>query len=309
MRRFGIVGLFALGVTFIEATGALAQEWTFNSSLDFVYLNRGDVEGGLIEYTATGEPVLSGSDFDLGWAPGVDAQARVHNDRWGAGVRYLGGFNWDDRIAVPITDFAIFLTEPALSVIPADFSASYGSRLDSFEFNGMWMPSSRVTVLGGLRWVGIDDSLLVRGTSSVAVLDFNLSLESRGLGPQIGAEFRVIDPSEGGLPIFLDVDARIGAVYLSHDGAFIVGQPSLAPIFDSAGGASDWSFLGEVGAKIGAKVGERGSVTLGYRGVYLNRVPQAAGQYPGVDVLAGTMELSYDSFWSHGVTVGFEMNF
>ena len=210
-----MIRIVAFGMAATAACSvAAAEDWTFDASIDLVYAGRGGPNGLILEDAISGDPLITGDSFDLGWAPGVDVQANAYNDTWGVGFRYLGGFNWDDRIGVAGPTAANFPTDPTLFLVnPGEIAAGYSSDFNSVEVNGIWRAMPNVNVFGGVRWVGIGDDLVMdaEGSNNNSVT-LSMLTDSRGLGPQIGAEARLIEPTQGSMPIFLAVDARIGAV-------------------------------------------------------------------------------------------------
>lgn len=254
-----------------EQVVAAPGGWNIGVSADFVYATREEGDNYIIlQDSITGETIVDSDDLSFGWEPGLDARVNVTNGKYGGGVRFFGGFDFDDKKQVttsPVFDFPTI--PPLFGTGIATGTVDYESSLDSVELNISRAVGARGAVFIGVRSVMLDDQLttgLNFGGANVATVLFEA--DTFAIGPQIGGEFHFGDR------VFADIDGRIGALSTDSDLNMSVTQ-EIGPAFAAAGDQSNWTAVAEGGIAVGFKLGQVASLRAGYRVLYLSDVPTA----------------------------------
>lgn len=312
-RRFYLAIAFAIcavpAIAADDVIGVAADAWTFSGSADLVYAARGDSsDSPLIVDAFTGDSLLSGSDLDLDWAPGVDLRGRLSNSTWGVEGRFLGAFSWDAEASIVTPAFWQLPTESAISGIGvADVAATYSSDFNSAELNAVWRATPTLDVIGGIRWARVSENLDLDADFDTNRAATGYETTSSGFGPQIGIRLHDMQPWEGA-PFFVGLEGSIGTIDLDRDVDFALRQ-EIGPAIMAAGSSSDWSLIGEIAAKAGYAISPNASVQLGYRLLYLDNVASALDQFPATDIVNSTIDPATREMWMHGVTLGVSATF
>ncbi len=167
-------------------------------------------------FTAPGLEALNSNDFQQGFAAGPRVGLIRHGDSgYDLELSYFQVDGWrSDRTVEPNgPDDCLVMKAPGhwlspttsqngwLGWIQTNQSATqamawqYASKLDNAEFNVRWNPSSRITMLAGLRWVYLGENLQgALSPPTVAEPPFWSTTTSNNLyGFQIGADGKILE--------------------------------------------------------------------------------------------------------------------
>lgn len=285
-----------------EATAG-ASGWTFDVSA--LALRRSAPGGGaIIAANPALTPFLSGSDFDFGWSPGFDAtlghtlhgkesiEARLMYARMGA----------TDSFVTPGNFIGVGFTGPG----GATADSTYDTTFLSGEFNWRHRYNDRVSVLAGLRYIGVQDTLrtVLNGNVATGLYEADNDL----FGAQLGAELALFDKSSRFL---LDLTGKVGlfannssAGIREFQGNNFIGQFQSGP-------TQATSLAAELGVKAGYRISDRASLTAGYQLLWANNLAlasnAAAGSLTNPGLLATTV--FRDDILLHGFNVGLKVAF
>ena len=163
--------------------------WTVQA--DALFLNRSGLPSRNLLIVGAVPSLLNANDFNLpvqlGWQIDV---ARQLNCDWGLDARYFNLGGQSASINRPIFDDDEFLDGQPISTN----LAFYTSRLQSVELNARRNLNDCVTLLAGVRYINLDDQILVNEFRPSLVLDGNFQLGGFNdmLGFQIGADAIVL---------------------------------------------------------------------------------------------------------------------
>jgi hypothetical protein len=279
--------------------------WNIGTSLDLVYATREPGDDNIIlQDTITGRTILDADDFGFDWEPGLDARLNVTNGNIGGGVRFFGGFKFDDTQKLDTPTIWNFPTIPPLFALgAAAVTSTYETSLDSVELNVAKLFGPHISLFAGVRSVMLDDKLttVAKFIGNTATVTFEA--DTFAIGPQLGGEFHYGDR------LFVEGDARIGALVASSDFSMGVRQDFGAG-FSAFGDDSDWIAVAEGGIAAGFRVGRSTSLRAGYRVLYINDVPTATAIVDKTELLPLTrIEASSDDILIHAVTAGVKITF
>ncbi len=280
-----------------------ANEWTVETSAALAYMMREGVGGPIVTNTNGGATVIAASDLGLDWTPGADLRLSLMKSDWGVEARFFGLFDWESEFNTANAGLLLVfgVNVGGASQLPT----TYRSSLDTLEFNAVWRPTSRLDLLGGLRWVNLDEQLDIGFAAGGPILLTGRNhTSSEGFGPQIGMRLHLLEPRPTS-SLYLDVEARVAAIHFEHDSLTGFVPPVGNPIFPSNRSSSTWSPLVEIGAVAGFKVSEKATIELGYRLMYINNV--AIATVGGLGNASGETPTSH--LLMHGVTAGLKIRF
>jgi hypothetical protein len=298
------IWLGAIGPAHAIEPGAMPA-WTWELGVEGVYAARGKAPGAPIgQDVGLLNPFVSGDSFDFNRRFGGNIWLRARRGAFAVEARYFGGFHFNSSAngTAPLDWFisgnpSVVLGNGA-TLLP--FGASYESRLHSVEGNLRWYVLPQLAVFGGVRWLELKESLGL--VSDVTV--FQLDTNSRGVGPQIGLDWRAIAPADAH-GFFLDFDGRVGWLFAQQQASF---QLNSFPVTGS--GSSDQGMpVAELGATVGLQMTPNTEVRLGYRALHLGGVALAPVQVEHTSFTAGTVDIVHDAIWIHGATLGFVLRY
>jgi hypothetical protein len=310
MRTLRLSGI-ALTLSLAATTGYAAapggpQPWTWELGLEGVSAARGKAPGAPIgQDVGLLNPFVSGDSFDFNRRFGGNIWLRARQGAFAIEARYFGGFHFNSSVdgTAPLDWFisgnpGVVLGD-GTNLLP--FSASYDSRLHSVEGNVRWYVLPQFAVFGGVRWLELKETLGF--VSDVTV--FQLDTTSRGVGPQVGLDWRAIVPADAH-GFFLDFDGRVGWLFAQQSASFQLTRG--APVVGS--GSSDQGMpVAELGATVGLQVTPNAEVRLGYRALHLGGVALAPVQVEHTSFAAGTVDIVHDNLWIQGATLGFVIRY
>jgi hypothetical protein len=279
--------------------GAAPPSAVTSASIDFVYATReNDDNHVIIEDTITGSTILDSKQFGFDWEPGVDARLNIASGNYGVGLRFFGGFNFDDNAKVTTSTIWNFPTNPPLFGLGiADVNSKYDSSLDSVELNGARLFGDAGAVFVGLRGIMVDEKLKNVANFGGNVATITLDSDTAAIGPQLGGQFHFGDR------FFVEGDGRVAALTSSTDASFGVKQ-AVGPAFAANGSFGNWLLLAEGGIAAGVRIGPSFSLRAGYRVLFIDDIATAPGLVDKVDVLNASINEAKDEILIHGFTAG-----
>ena len=304
----GTLRLSGIALTlWLAATGAYAappggpQSWTWELGLEGVSAARGKAPGAPIgQDFGLLNPFISGDDFNFDRRFGGNVWLRARLGAFAVEARYFGGFHFNSSVngTAPLDWFisgnpGIVLGNGA-SLLP--FSASYELRLHSVEGNVRWYVLPQLAVFGGVRWLELKETLGL--VSDVTV--FQLDTTSRGVGPQIGLDWRAVAPSDAH-GFFLDFDGRVGWLFAQQNASFQLS----GGLASTGSGRGDRDMpVAELGVTTGYQLTPNAELRVGYRALYVNGIAFAPSQVERSNLTAGTVDITHDHMWLQGATFG-----
>jgi hypothetical protein len=303
------VALFALYLTTPAMSGDLDQgvpppPVATSVSVDFVYATREQSDNHvIIEDTITGDTILDSNKFDFDWEPGVDARLNIASGNYGVGLRFFGGFEFNDTAKATTSPIWNFPTNPPLFGLgTADVTSKYDSSLDSVELNGARLFGDNGAVFVGLRGIVVNEKLKNVTNFGPNVATITMETDTAAIGPQLGGQFHFGDR------FFVEGDGRIAALTSSTDASFGVTQ-AVGPAFAANGSFGNWLLLAEGGIVAGVRIGPSFSLRAGYRVLFIDDIPTAASSLSKTQVVSATVADSSDEILIHGFTVGGKVTF
>ncbi|MGB6045051.1 MAG: hypothetical protein WBF93_17985, partial [Pirellulales bacterium] len=174
-------------------TDCCEPAWTFTA--DALFLHRSDPASlVLIENTANPVENLNTGQLDLGVHTGVDLSLTLQLDEFDSlEVRYFGVDPWSAAASIPTTpgDLLRLNTAVPLFVDAGDsIDARYASELHNFEINGLTDVTDRLTLLGGFRYLELDEDLRATLINSLTPFSYGVATRNRLYGFQLGGRFK-----------------------------------------------------------------------------------------------------------------------
>ena len=197
---------------------------------------------------------------------------------------------------------------------PADIDAVYNTQFNSTELNVSYDFDSRFTGFVGARSVWVNDSLDVHfhfpGFNVNAAGLWNV--DTFGVGPQIGSLWQVVKQGELAGPLSglgVSLDGRVGYLWTSS-GADFSAVNDFGPITSAHGGFNGGTVIAEGGIKLLYTLWRNLTLEAGYRVVYLDAVPTAAGSVGASHIFtAETIDKTSEPLLVHGGTLGVSAHF
>lgn len=266
--------------------------WTFTAGA--LFMDRSSPDDAVLvpdPQDPAGPGLMNASESDFDWRGGWEIGVIRHNVRcscWDLEARYFRIDGW--RAVWDMVDTPVGL-----------ISGIYDSHLDGFELNlrrpvcGCWL-----TVLGGVRFVELDESASLFAESRVAA---GTTLRAGAIndlyGFQLGADGRLWDGC------WLTVDAKLRAgVYGNEVATTVLSIQPGAPILAAYGEDNHTAFLGELGLTGTVQLVDCLALRAGYQLMWLEGVALAPDQFAVADGLA-TVDTSGSPFY-HGVVIALE---
>jgi hypothetical protein len=290
--------------------GCCPPTWTVRA--DGLFLNRSQLPGQTLLVDGTFKPQFNANQFDLpvqlGWQIAV---ARRLNDDWELEARYfdLGGQGaTSPTISSSVGAGVPFATTPqGLFFPPLNTNLSYSSRLQDVELNARRSLNDRVSVLAGVRYLQLDDRILVSQLTTVGGFDATQQLDgfSQMVGFQVGGDAVLL--RRGGFS--LDTSLKAGIYGDLARNAFTYDSTALAVHGASGASATNVAFCGEIGITATYDLTQQMSLRGGYQLLWLDGVALASQQPivnpPPLLGAATTVATSGDVFYN-GAFIGLE---
>jgi len=287
--------------------------WTFTAGA--LLMERTSPDDAVL-VTETDDPasteILNARDFDFDWRGGWELSAIRHNVRcscWDLEARYFRIDGWRavcGRFLSQPGAYQQYVIPIGNDEVPVEVSAIYESHLDGFELN-LRRPvgSGRLTVLGGFRFVELDECGLTVTYDmgpGLNVATHQVRAINDLYGFQLGADACVWQTG------WLSVDAlfRAGAYGNRAVNSALVTQV-VGPSFASRAADDHAAFLGELGLTGTCQLADSLALTAGYRLMWLEGVAVAPDQVGVSDPASGvaTVDTGGSPLY-HGVVISLE---
>ena len=276
---------------------------TWYASAGAIFLQRSRPTTSAIATPPTGTPgvLINGSDFlfDWGYGPDVTIGKRLQNGLL-VEARYFNSQSSDARFLIPaVTTFRT--AGIGVTILGGgSLDGFYSTTLNSGEFNvHKQVGDGGLTVLGGFRWIEVDDTLRVNIATPVTFTQWHES--NRMFGGQLGLNMAFCSV---GNPLQFNGFVKGGVYANNADNQFtsnIVGG--------TRSQETEAAFVGELGFSASCQITERLALKGGYQVLWLDNVALAS------DAAANTVQApggtssppSTDGrVWYNGATVGFD---
>jgi hypothetical protein len=234
-----------------------------------IFLHRSRPDSAAIVTPPTGTPgvVINGTDFGFDWNAGPDVTL---TRRCSSGLiwegRYFGDYSAEADARIPnITSFRA--AGIGITILGGgSIDAFYQTQLNSSELNLHKPLTDRLTILGGFRWVEVEDKLRLNIASPATFLSWEE--QNRLYGAQLGTRLAFTD---GDNPFRLNLTAKAGIYGNVADNRMtstIVGSA-----FDSA---TETAFLGEANLFSNYYLTKHLSIGGGYQVMWLDNLALAS---------------------------------
>jgi hypothetical protein len=242
-----------------------------------------------------GDPV---AEAELDLQTGIAINVIRHRDTrfdWEFGIMALGTgdqLNLDPGVGFVPTTPPILAGGLTISDYRSDFW--------SMEFNLRSRRSDRLALLAGMRYINLNEDLLYL-TAPLGTLAGLTTVNNNLFGGQVGVDAKILQ----GARWDLNGVAKAGLYYndVEHD-TTLVSLGGLATISDDD---DPLAFQAETQLSATWWIGEHFGIRFGYQLMWLDGVATAPGQFPAMDLLAGTgIDTSSSPFW-HGAIVQAEV--
>jgi hypothetical protein len=174
--------------------------------------------------------------------------------------------------------------------------------LDSTEINLRHAVNSRLSILGGFRWIELKDEMFYKLNGNVATGDYEYN--NRLYGGQLGASFNA---APTGRRIIANIEGKAGAYGNVADGGIFEysGNNFIGSFNDSS---TTLAFAGELGFNLGYRLGEHVILRSGYQLLWLGDVC-LAGDAGARSLLNPSLLRSneYSDLFYQGVTGGVDV--
>lgn len=305
--------------------------WT--ASAEFIILERIGTSNQTLVSTYPGVPdpttqfivgqgadQVHSSDLSQGFAGGPKLGLRRRGDgRCGleASCFFIDG--WNEAAGVPsAADVTPVFVAPGGFVQTTDSPSqimhwAYATRLYNAEINARWELCPRVTVLAGLRWVGLWEDLA--GTMSDPYRHspfWETKTRNNLIGLQLGEQWKLFDRGR------FSIDGLVKAGLFANIADEETGVSIYRIVHWESASTNHAAFLGEIGLRCTYQVTERLALTAGYQAMWLEGVATAPAQIPrtmsaapsffDVRVWSAGIDSTSGVFY-HGATAGLEYSF
>ncbi|MGA2796389.1 MAG: hypothetical protein ABSE63_02295 [Thermoguttaceae bacterium] len=258
--------------------------WTVQA--DALFLNRSRLPSQTLLATGILAPLFNANQFDLpvqlGWQ--IDVARRLSDD-WSLDARY---FNLGGQSAVPPTinspnGAGVLFTlrgggGESLGLIgpPVNTNLAYTSRLQDVEINASRGLNDYLTVLAGVRYINLDDRILVNEFAPVVNADAIQHIIGINdlVGFQIGADTIVLRRGR----FSLDTLIKAGIYNDRAKNTFTYDSNFFGLHVATGATANNTAFCGEIGITATYDLTERLSLRGGYQLLWLDGVALASQQ-------------------------------
>jgi hypothetical protein len=290
-------------------------KWTIRAGAVFLDRNRPSSSTIL---TANFDPnsavVLNGNQFDpsVGWGYEVSAiRHRIRNTSFDVEARYFGVYGFSSTVGP-------FAAAPGLAtqfVIPGGFldptvsTATFTSQLQNVEFNLRHHCGPSIQLLGGFRWVELDDNLSIFSvaTNGAGSATQNIITNNRLFGGQVGIDAFLWQRGR----LSLDGIGKAGIYGNAVNNNLLITQPG-GPTFNGGASQGQTAFVGEMGLTGRYRVTSALSLRATYQLLWLDGVAIATDQIRTLSIngVGGPPSgVNYNTVFYNGMFVGMESQF
>lgn len=267
-----------------------------------IFLTRGGSHAGrIIAANPAGTPFLSGSNFDFGNDTGIDVSL-AHRLANGDSIeaRYFGvdQIFASNTIVTPGNFIGVGFTGPGGTTA----RSSYWTQLKSAELNYKYAATERLSVLGGFRYLQLNDTLSTTLNNNVATGRYGF--ENEMYGGQMGLDLLLPDPIDA---LDLRVVGKAG-LYANHYGGGIREFQGNNFIGTFAGADNSTAFVGDLVFSASYWFNDHIALRAGYQLLWIGDVA-LAGEEASRSILNPNLlqnpQHGSDLFM-HGAMVGLE---
>ena len=252
---------------------------------------------------ATGRPLLSTTDVNPDWAAGaeVDLWLRLTHD-WEVELDWFTLGNWSRDYS---RDLGGVVSLP-LGAPLTSADAQSSSELNNYELNLRYRMHDRISLLGGFRYLELNDNFGVQYSDRVSGLGQTAAIAevNRLYGFQIGAQAAIVQAGPWQLDGWVKAGIFGNQAHSSVDVAF-TGFPVVLPSLRAQ--SSDAAFVGDLGLRASRRFGHHWQVYGGYRVMLLDGVALTSHQIEAVGNFFNTGVASVDTNatpFYHGAELG-----
>lgn len=295
--NFGAVGCGEVGCGESSGCGCAVcpcdescRKFAVDVSSVFFRRNRLNSRQLIFNPIATNEQI-DASQFDLGFAPGIEAGVITYNQKSQTDFEFRSIWlnEWASGVGQSFTGGAVQITSdpPLATTGPRTASTSYDSRFWSAEFNLRYRLQSmpRTTLLAGFRTMRLDDEFNARLADPANVLPDELVqsvTRNRLFGFQIGAD-HVLRNCDSWCLRLKGRAGMYGNAGSQESALISLATPPV--IFPASGGSSDLAFHAELGAEAKIRLSNCANLLFGYRVMTLDGLAIATDQLGAINFL------------------------
>jgi hypothetical protein len=254
--------------------------------------------------------VLDASSMDFDWEFGYRINAAyLHECGWGVELGFFGiSDGWGfDRTYEGILEFNgpgyTFGSDPDFAFPtddPVSFRVTNRTKLYSTELNAIHGLCDWATLRVGLRWFSIEDRFHIDEVFLPLPDVFCTRVQNNPFGPQIGADFKLLEMFSGRFR----VNANVNAGFLYNHITMKMCSSYVGPWLYAD--TNELAIMGEAGLTAKCRLTDHLAVRCGYQVLGLNGVALAADQVAVNDVVLGYGRICTGSLIAHGASVGLE---
>jgi hypothetical protein len=190
---------------------------------------------------------------------------------------------------------------------PAVISAHYRSELNSFELNGVRELNEIVSILGGVRYFGLNEDGLTISQRIIAPQVNPVTCQQEAIndlvGFQLGTNVKLLRRSR----LELDTILKAG-IYANNAHNRVELTQTAGPDFSSAASANHTAFEGEIALDGKYRINDHLALHGGYQLMWIEGVALASDQIAVSDPFHGTATVDvHGSPFYHGAFAGVEL--
>lgn len=278
--------------------------WIVSSNV--LFLSRGPTNNATLVRDLQGVPLLQAQDLNFGFGVGWDLDViRRLNCEWGVEgrVAQVNGITAKSGTIDAPAGFILPFAQPVTSTFPSQLSVSDETQLLSVEVNARRTLTDRLTLLGGVRYLGVNDYLNGTATAIGAGGSFLLSATNDMIGGQIGADAVLFQHSR------FQID---GIVKAGAYGNSIVTNTTLTDntgTLHAGSSKTQFAFEGELTVDVKYHVTDAIALKGGYQVMWFDGLAGASDQMATTDIIGGTAAVNVKSSpILHGAFAGAEVS-
>ena len=275
----------------------ICPRWTVRTGI--VFLRRDNQDDLVLSNGAT--PITVGNlgfnEYTAGPAVTVIRHGFL-NSAWDLDVTYFGVNDFHSTASS--AGATTFFTTPNINFGGQTVTSDYRSRLNSTELNFRRNWNNWFTVLGGFRWVELQDVL---ATDIGGIATHSVNVNNHLYGFQFGGEALILTRGR----FSVDAVGKAGIYGNQADQSTdITGVGGAVPALSARDTTT--AFVGELGLTGAYAINDRWTVRGGYQAIWVDGVALAPDQFASSDILTGeaTLDMSGHPIY-HGFTLAAEL--
>jgi hypothetical protein len=262
--------------------------------------------------------VLNGNQLDprVGWGYELNAiRHRVRNSACDVEARYFAVYGNNATVGpfnVPAGSVGLYAT-PVLYGAPSVTTAAFSSQLQNFELNVRRFRGPSVQLLGGFRWVELDDYFTITDNFPAPVAGVTTqrtSVINRLFGAQIGADVFLWQRNR----LSIDGIGKAGIYGNAISSNLLITQTTPGALnFQSAASGGQTAFVGELGLTGRYRLTNNCSLRATYQLLWLDGVARGTDQVPNYNLAVapatGPAAITTNTVFYNGMFMGAESQF